>query len=182
MIDDRTLYSTISEYLSNDYLNIIFFASNRMIEEAKENEEYRNMLERVDLILSEDRNFLPDFLPGKKLYLLGDNEAKLKNFIAWCEEKFRGITILGAYCVNPELGPELIINEINGLSPDIILAVMDSPVQEIWITNNCTKLDARLCIGLGSIVDSIMGRKGRIRSFLRRLRMDHILSGGHEKK
>lgn len=42
------------------------------------------------------------------------------------------------------------VNEINALTPDMILSVLPSPDQEHFLMENCEKLSAGLWYGIGS--------------------------------
>lgn len=194
ILTSKQLEEAVTEYLSNDHLNIIFLVSADMIARAEQDEDYREILARADLCLPEEKNILGEHrnlsehqeavtdyrwieasMSGvkkseKTLYLVGDREERIKRFMDFCEEQYPDMGILGAFCINPELGPEPIINEINAADPDIIIAIIESPMQERWIAENVIKINARLCIGIGNIVERITEKKSGIPKIIREVR------------
>jgi hypothetical protein len=53
----------------------------------------------------------------------------------------------------------LLVNEINAVAPDILITALESPFQEEWVIKNSTKLNARLCIGIGSVLQELLKKE-----------------------
>lgn len=64
---------------------------------------------------------------------------------------------------------ENVINEINGIAPDILLCSFDSPLQEQWILDNKDKMNTRMILGIGPGVSKAKKNKVTISSFIRNL-------------
>ena len=58
MMSNDVFIRKMNEYLTDDHLDVIMFASTKMLNKAMEDEEYRAFLEKADL-----------FLPGEKALL-----------------------------------------------------------------------------------------------------------------
>lgn len=181
LISTDSFTKRIDEYLNNDYLNLIFILSTTMVYDAMEHEAYKETLSKAHMLIPGEEAMLNEFhvdalretgivtnfrclyqmLDGikeqnKTMYLVGVDESEMKHFIRVCKELFPGICILGAYCVAEDINMELVVNEINGSDPDIVTVFMNSPEQENWIVENCAKINAKLCIGIGGIIKQML--------------------------
>ena len=181
LISKDSFTKRIDEYLNNDYLNLIFILSTTMVYDAMEHEAYKEALSKAHMLVPGEEAMLNEFhvdalretgivtnyrcmyqiLDGikeqnKTMYLVGVDEADMKHFIKMCKELFPGICILGAYCVTEDINMELVVNEINSEDPDIVTVFMNSPEQENWIVDNCAKINAKLCIGIGGIIKQML--------------------------
>ena len=63
---------------------------------------------------------------------------------------------------------DALINQLNAISADVILAALPSPVQEDFAYRSRSKLNSRLWIGMGKNCSVQKGKKGR-QKFLERL-------------
>ena len=63
------------------------------------------------------------------------------------------------YCEGMEEKDDLLVNEINAVAPDILIVALQSPFQEEWVMKNSTKLNAKLCIGVGESLQELTGKK-----------------------
>ncbi|MBR3771117.1 MAG: WecB/TagA/CpsF family glycosyltransferase [Clostridium sp.] len=181
LISKDSFTKRIEEYLTNDYLNLIFILSTTMVYDAMEHEEYKNTLSKAHMLIPGEEAMLNEFhvdalretgivtdyrcmyqmLDGIKntnrtMYLVGVNEEDMKHFMMLSKELFPNIQILGAYCVCEDINMELVVNEINGANPDILTVFMNSPEQENWIVENCAKINAKLCIGIGGVIKKLL--------------------------
>ena len=125
----------MEEYLTNDYLNLIFILSTTMVYDAMENEAYKETLSKADMLIPGEEAMLTEFHvdalretgivtnyrcmyqmldaikdDNKTMYLVGVDESEMKRFMKLSKELFPGINILGAYCVSEEINMELVVN------------------------------------------------------------------------
>jgi beta-1,4-glucosyltransferase len=70
---------------------------------------------------------------------------------------------------NPDL-----IADINLARPDVILVAMGNPIQEEWILNHRSELDAGVTIGVGALFDFWAGDKPRAPKLVQRLRLEWL--------
>lgn len=97
-----------------------------------------------------------------KVYFLGSSEKNVKMAKENMEKKYRGIKIIGYHNgYFSEADNNKIIEEINDLSPDLILVGLGSPRQEKWIYKNKNQLNTKLLIGIGGSFDVMSGNVKR---------------------
>lgn len=180
-IDQAELSQEVIEYLKNDYLNVIFFATVDMIERAFCDNEYKELLRSADFVLPgqeilvsacepelignsdvfvglKDLYMPKQMQPGNpegvvvhSIYFIGKTKEQIEQLIDYTALHYPDITTQGIYCGGMEEKEEMFVNEINAAAPDILVAALDSPFQEKWIINNSTRLNAKLCIAIGGL-------------------------------
>lgn len=81
-------------------------------------------------------------------------------------------------------GTDAMVNEINALTPDMILSVLPSPDQEHFLMENCEKLSAGLWYGIGSwdFTKRRQGLLGNIRNLIRTHKLERQLIHYHGKQ
>lgn len=201
LISQDTFLSKIFEFLSHDNFSMIFLLNTKMLEEAIKNPDYKEILKKSDLLLPGEDTILSlhnvemlqlggmivDYkclnqmlaeIQGQNrlMYLVGDKEHQLHAFMDYCEKTYPDTQISGGYCINLDLSPETIINEINGMDADILMVIMDSPFQEQWIIDNCGRTNTKLCIGIGGVVSDVMKEKKETPALLKALHLESIYS------
>jgi UDP-N-acetyl-D-mannosaminuronic acid transferase (WecB/TagA/CpsF family) len=165
----------VGQYLENDSLNTVGMISTSLLMAAEERIEIKSNVEKLDLSIIgevevleaakiddkqrveevEENEFIGTLLMyaincGKTVYLLVENQKQLDELLEYFQTEYENLQILGGYVLEPEqLEDDGIINEINSLSPDILLASLPSPFQEEFVFANKSKLNARLYLGLG---------------------------------
>ncbi|TCT14112.1 N-acetylmannosaminyltransferase [Natranaerovirga pectinivora] len=85
----------------------------------------------------------------------GVAEIAAKNMM----EKHPGLKVIGyqdGYFSQDK--EKTIIEEINSLSPDLLLVGFGAPKQEFWISDNKNKLKVKACIGVGGSFDVMSGQ------------------------
>ena len=85
---------------------------------------------------------------------------------------------------NCQGGTDAMVNEINALTPDMILSVLPSPDQEHFLMENCEKLSAGLWYGIGSwdFTKRRQGLFGNIRNLIRTHKLERQLIHYHGKQ
>lgn len=176
IISNDTLVSKVKEYIENDCLNIILFATTKLLEDTVEDEKLKELIMAADFILPGDETLLSlhhvdtlkvasmvvDYkslslafqssaLKDKTIYLVAANEKEATLYMEFIKRSYPGIQILGAFYDELESNEELVINEINSLTPDILIFLIDTPLQERFIMENKLKLNSKLSLGLGRI-------------------------------
>ncbi len=199
LISTDSFTNRIEQYLTNDYLNIIFLLSTSMVYDAMEREAYKETLSKAHMLIPGEEALLSEFhvealretgivtnyrcmyqmLDGikdehKTMYLVGADEEEMKHFMNVCKEVYPNTRILGAYLVTEDINMELVINEINGANPDILTVIMNSPEQENWIVENAAKINAKLCIGIGGIVKKILQEYKEPPLFFRKFKLERV--------
>ncbi len=98
----------------------------------------------------------------KTVYFLGASEETVILAKEMMEKKYKGLKIFGTHngYFKDEEG-NIIIDEINKLSPDLLLVGLGSPRQEKWIYNNKDKINVKVMIGVGGSFDVMSGNVKR---------------------
>ncbi len=72
----------------------------------------------------------------------------------------------------PESATDEIISRINQAGPDILLVAFGVPRQEFWIAKNLPRLQCKVAIGVGGLLDFASGRIPRAPQWLRKMRLE----------
>ena len=164
-------------FMETEALNTIGMITIDVLLEASGSEKYQEKLRQLDLSLIGDREvldaaeitaaerrmeaenhwFVRTFLEylsdaGKSLMLIGENREETEEILAHLNRHYPKLNIVGS-CV-PDDGKDDadgIVNLVNGISPDVLLAALSSPRQEEFMAENKAKLGARVLIGAGKI-------------------------------
>lgn len=197
LISTDSFTRRIEEYLTNDNLNLIFILSTSMVYDAMEHEAYKDTLSKANMLIPGEEAMLTEFHvdalretgivtdfrcmyqmldaikdENKTMYLVGVDENDMKRFMKLCKELFPGIQILGAYCVSEDINMELVVNDINGANPDVLTVFMNSPEQENWIVENCAKINAKLCIGIGGVIKKMLNEYKEVPAFIGKIGLE----------
>lgn len=107
---------------------------------------------------------------GYSLYLLGGKEGVAKSAKENIERDYPNIQVLGThngYFKGVQSGDKdhedelKIIEEINELKPSIIFVGLGFPKQELFIDGNKDRMDAKIIIGNGGVMDILAGITNR---------------------
>ena len=121
-----------------------------------------NMKERVPGYDLTQKIFSKIKNTNKTVYFLGASEETITLAKKMMEQKYKGLKIVGThkgYFKDNE--GNIIIDEINKVSPDLLLVGLGSPRQEKWIYNNKEKLNVKVMIGVGGSFDVMSGNVKR---------------------
>lgn len=103
---------------------------------------------------------------GYSLYLLGAKPGVAKRAAENLKKDYPNLNVVGhhdGYFKGTHIGMKnheeeiQVIEEINSLKPDIIFLGLGFPKQELWINEYANKLNSKLIIGNGGVIDIISG-------------------------
>lgn len=174
----------------------IFFLNADCLYQAQNDAEYRDILNSADLVLPDGMGLKlatkllgnkmkdncngSDFSPllmaraaeeGYKIFFLGGRKGVAEKAAENIQNKIPGIQIVGTHSGHFDDDKE-IINKINNSGADILFAAMGVPLQEKWIHKNRDKLNLKLCLGVGALLDYLSGRIRRAPKILRTIYME----------
>jgi len=110
---------------------------------------------------------------GVSLFFLGGVEGAADAAKAVLEKKYPGTKIVGTYCPpfatfgTPE-EQDRIKEEIQRVSPDVLLVAFGAPKQEKWIAKNCERLGVPVSIGVGGSFEMASGMLKRAPVWMQR--------------
>lgn len=180
-IDSRPAKESLKaaiELMDGKGLSTIEILTMDMLLKERDNEEIKEILAKMDLVLpeseamlkmaenpevkhaaetAEKRGFLQMYLKylqkyKKRVFLLAEDDRQCEQVSELLKKEYRGILLTGSG-VLPEGGEEeSVINEINGLEIDCILSVLSSPHQELFAENARNMLSAKMWLGLSRML------------------------------
>lgn len=179
-LDNYTVREAIMQveaYLSNNMLNTIECISMRMLIESENDPVVREVISSLDLAVigekeiiqaagvatmqrlqeTEENDFTFELFKRaernkKSLFLLGETEEKLEHIKEELQMEFPRLLIAGEYAVENCVGDlEAVINDMNAMTPDIIVSVLPTPMQEHFFLEHKDKMNASIWYGMGDL-------------------------------
>lgn len=163
--------------LSCQNKSLILFLNVDCLKKAAQDEEYRYILNKADLVLSDGIGLKiasrlfgermkencngTDLSPlilglaakrGHKIFLLGGKEGIAQKATENVKSDFPGVQIIG-YHHGFFDNDEDIIQKINSSAADILFVATGVPKQEKWIYRNRDKLNPKVYLGVGALFD-----------------------------
>lgn len=172
----REAMMQVENYLDNTVMNTIETIDMKMLELAGRDETVRACIEQLDLAvigekeiliaadvhssqrISETINhdFFREFIKRiirnhKRVFLLAETIAQEEQLEHFLVGKYEQIEVAGHCAIEEKSNDfESVVNEINSASADVIFSILPSPLQEQFLTENKSKLDAKIWYGLSS--------------------------------
>lgn len=99
---------------------------------------------------------------GYRYYLLGSDPITIQTTVDVMQKRFPSWKLVGYHhgYLTPESEAE-VIDQINASVPHLLLVGMGNPGQEQWIDRNRARLGARVCMGVGGLLDYLAGKNIR---------------------
>ena len=162
------------KYIGNGAMNTIFYVSSPVLLEAGENQQQREWLESMDMLLygeptvldvlgentRERKNeikqdaFLHEYIKkiarGKqRVYLILDSQEKADQLNEYLHDLHESVNVIGTYIWDGENSKaEDLVNELNDVSPDVIISKLPNLVQQKLICENRRMINASVWIAL----------------------------------
>lgn len=201
LVNSHDVLNLCKNMLMYDKFNSIFFVNAHCFNIAQNNMQYINAINNADLLLNDGigielacrmngirvlenmngTDFIPKVLNlascmNKKVYLFGAKESVVEKAKSNIENKLININIVGVHSgYFDDIEEKKIINEINDKKVDILILGMGVPIQEIWATENKSKLrTVKICIAGGAIIDFISGNVKRAPLIMRKLKLEWL--------
>lgn len=197
MMSNDVFIRKMNEYLTDDHLDVILFASTRMLNRAVEDEEYRTLLDEAELFLPGEEALLTthhvDVLEAgdmvvschsfgmmlenlikedRTLYIIAENEESVDKLQGYCKTMQPELRVVGSYSYDRSMEDAAVVNEINSHTPDMILLNLPIGLQEEWISEHSSLLNARLCIAIGGVAGLILATQRETPGWVRKLHLD----------
>lgn len=118
------------------------------------------------------------------VFVIGDTTEHVEKTCAFCQSILENARSWEQKRLKTVRGADAMVNEINALTPDMILSVLPSPDQEHFLMENCEKLSAGLWYGIGSwdFTKRRQGLLGNIRNLIRTHKLERQLIHYHGKQ
>jgi len=110
---------------------------------------------------------------GFTLFFLGGEPGVAENAQKSLESRYPGIAVVGtAHGFYQDFSP--VINQINCLSPDILMVCLGNPKQEEWIQHNFNRLNVKVAFGNGGALDFAAGKVRRAPNFVQSIGLEWL--------
>ena len=110
----------------------------------------------------------------KTLFVIGDSMERVEQMCERIMELYPKCEVIGAEAIEECSGNlDALINEINSQTPDVIISVIPSPLQEHFLVENREKLSAGLWYGMGTM--ELEAPKGGVANGIRKMFRAHKL-------
>lgn len=112
---------------------------------------------------------------GKSVYLFGGKPGTAQAAAINLVEQIPGLFVAGTRDGFGEaVDTEAVIADINASGADIVLVALGVPIQEMWLHQNASRLDAPLTLAVGALFDFLAGTVSRAPKMIRRARMEWV--------
>lgn len=209
-LDNYTVREAIRQvegYMGNHVLNAVESISLKMLIDSENDSVLKEVISSLDLAVigekeiiqaaglenmqrireTEENDFYFEFFKRvernkMKVFLLGETDEKLAELKEELQLDFPKLLITGEYAVEKCAGDlEVVINDMNASTPEVIVSVLPTPLQEHFLWEHKDKMSANLWYGIGGI--PIRKKKhiiiSGIRSIMHRMRLQSIISKYH---
>lgn len=199
MMTNDVFIQKMNEYLTDDRLNVIFFASTELLNRAVEDELYRALIDQAELFLPGEEPLLSahhvDVLEAggmvvnckslgmmlenlqkedRSIYIVAKSEKEVEKLEDWCKRMQPELRVVGACAYDADMEDAALVNEINSHTPDMLLVDMETGVQEQWIMDHVSLLNAKLCIAIGGVAGLILAEVKEIPQWVRNVHMEKL--------
>jgi len=196
MLTKDVFTGKINEYLADDHLYVIFYASAETLGRAAEDEAYRRIIEKADLFLPGEEALLTtyhvDVLEAsgmvvscksfetvlenlkehnRTVYIMAKSEEEAFTLNNYCRRVQPGLKAAGMCVYNGSIEDAAIINDINNCLPDMLVVDLEPGFQEKWIIRHVPKLNAKLCVAIGGVSGLILASEKAMPSWVKKLHL-----------
>ncbi|HXF99972.1 MAG TPA: WecB/TagA/CpsF family glycosyltransferase [Bacteroidota bacterium] len=188
VIDADGLYQAIADSIARCGKDVFAYVNINAINIAQENERFRRFLNDAHVVYCDGEGvrlggrILGYHLPPRivltywiwdlckycesrdySVFLLGASEQHVREAVDRVRERFPHLRIVGYHHgYFAKQGPEsdAVVEIVNRADPDILIVGFGMPLQEFWIEEHLGRLNARVILPAGSMIDYTAGRKG----------------------
>lgn len=199
MLSNDVFIQKINDYLTNEKLQVIFFASMEMLNRAAQKAEYRELIEMAELFLPGEEALLcahhEDVLEAgdmvvscrsfglaleklkkenRTIYIVSKSDPDVDLLVSYCKEMQPELKIVGSCTYSDGMDDVAIVNEINSHVPDFLLVDLDVGVQEQWIMDHVSLLNAKLCVAIGGVAGLILSQQKKTPEWVEKFHMGEL--------
>lgn len=108
---------------------------------------------------------------GYKIFFVGGKDGVAEKAAENMRQRIPNIQIVGTHAGYFDDDQKL-IDQINTSGADILFVAMGVPLQEKWIYRNRVRLNPRLCLGVGALLDYLSGAILRAPLWMRKIHLE----------
>lgn len=199
MLTNDIFTGIINEYLSDDHLYIIFFASAELLDRAAKDEDYHKIIEQADLLLPGEEALLAahhvDVLEAgdmvvsfksfgivlenlkkqdRTIYIMAKSEEEAFKLRDYCKRVQPGLRVVDCCVYESGLDDEAVINNINNCIPDMLVVDLPPGIQESWITRHAAQINAKICVGAGGVSGLVLAAEKVVPLWVNKLHLSWL--------
>ena len=196
MLSNDVFIDKMNEYLADDYLNVIFFASAESLDRAANDEDYHEILDKAELFLPGEEPLLSahhvDILEAgdmvvscksfgtvlenlkkqdRTIYIMAKNDEEVETLKSYCKRMQPELRVIGTCVYSEGLDDDAVVNDINNCLPDLLLVDLHTGFQEQWIIEHASLLNANLCVAIGGVAGLILAQEKIIPAWVQKLHL-----------
>lgn len=188
VIDTEGLHTAIADSINQRRKDIYAYVNINAINIAQEDKRFRDFLNRTHIVYCDGEGvrlggkILGYALPprvvltywiwelckfcekeGFSLFFLGATQQFVEEAVQRVRGRFPGINIVGShhgFFAKSGNESDTVVEIINQAKPNILIVGFGMPMQEFWIEENYSGLEANVILPAGSMIDYTAGRKG----------------------
>lgn len=199
MLSNDVFIQKINDYLTNEKLQVIFFASTEVLNRAVEKEEYRRLVDMAELFLPGEEALLSAYheevleagdmvvscrsfglvleklkKEDRTIYIVSKSDSDVELLVSYCKTMQPELKIVGSCVYSDEMDDAAVVNEINSHVPDFLLVDLKIGMQEQWIMEHVSLLNAKLCVAIGGVAGLIMSQQKKTPKWIDKIHLGGI--------
>ncbi len=199
MISNDIFIEKMNEYLGDEKMDIILFASTGLLDMAMQDESYKEIVKKAQMFLPGEEALLSmhnvDMLEAggmvvscesfglllenltkqdRTLYIIAKNEAEIIKIEKYCKKRQPRLKVVGSYSYDKKLEDAAIINEINSHVPDMIVIDLPTGEQEKWVNDHAAMLNAKICVEIGGVAQLVLSRQKLAPDWVHKLHLGNV--------
>ena len=180
----REAIMCVERYLSNNVLNTIESISLQMLIDSETNPVLKEVMSSLDLAIIGEKEIIQaaGLESMQRIRETEENDYSLKAELA---EDYPKLIFAGEYAVETCVGDlEAVINDMNATTPDVIISVLPSPMQEQFLYEHRDKMNANIWYGIGGVPvhKKKHGVLARLKSIIHRGKLVNSMNKYDEKE
>lgn len=181
-IDTEDAMKLTKEYMSNDYLNIVYFVGSISCVLAEKDPNFAQTINNSDIIIPGDKNIYETVRNSSlirhkpinigmyikwafalfereynNIYVIASDEKQLENFNNLVLAKRPGLKIKGNVIneINQD-NCDIIANDINSETAYVVISLLQGNVQTEFVNATKQRISAKICLMTGDVVDELV--------------------------
>ena len=153
----------VETYLSNDVLNTIENISMQMLIASETDPVVHDVISELDLTVIGEKEILKAADADSMQRV---QETEQNDFSYEFYRRIPKLILAGEYALENCVGNlDAVINEMNATTPDVIVSILSSPLQEHFFAEHKDKMSATIWFGMGEL--GVHGKKHGLGSFVK---------------
>lgn len=199
MLSNDVFVEKINDCLTNEKLQVIYFASTEIITGIVEGGRHQELAELAELLLPGEEALLSahheevleagDMVvscrsfglalqrltkKSRTIYIISRSELDVELLTSYCTAMQPDIKIVGSCVYKEGMDDVAIVNDINSHVPDFLIVDLETGRQERWILEQASLLNARLCVAIGGVSGIIKSQQKETPQWIEKIHLGDL--------